>query len=195
MSFPWVILADARFLIKIHCLIISLIHFRKKALSFRACFEIKQSHLFIVHLKYFIQTAETFSLTLGSCRVKNAIYCTRLQLVTLIRHSCLWQSAFNKIVVESVSVSFVCVSHVLKQFLTCLSLEHQWSCCVCVCVCVFVSIRTVTSGPSIQSLAIWQSEMLLKWALDVNYLNQGAECKEQSSAEREKLLEFLWQHT
>lgn len=50
MSFPWVISADARFLIKIHCLIFRLIHFKKEAQSLRVCFEIKQTHFFITHL-------------------------------------------------------------------------------------------------------------------------------------------------
>lgn len=42
MSFPWVISADARYLIKIHCLIFSLIPFQNESKSLKAYFEMRQ---------------------------------------------------------------------------------------------------------------------------------------------------------
>lgn len=50
---------------------------------------------------------------------------------------------------------------------------------------VCVPIRPVISGPSIRSPAVWQQEMRLNWTLGANFVNQGAECKEQSSAQRQ----------
>lgn len=80
MSFPWVISADARFLIEIHCLIFSLIHFKKEAQSLRVCFEIKQTHFFLRICIVFIQTAETHTKLLAhsfqglvGLKIKNTI--------------------------------------------------------------------------------------------------------------------------
>lgn len=65
MSFPWVISADARFLIKIHCLIFRLIHFKKEAQSLRVCFEIKQTHFLLRIWIFFMQTAHTVHISLS----------------------------------------------------------------------------------------------------------------------------------
>jgi len=193
ISFLRVIAADARFLIKIHCFIFSLIHFKKEAQSFRACLKINQTH-FLFRRESCRTLSSQFPET---CRVKNTI-CMPNNTVSLMScNNCLAVLFWRNTKVQASRVEsalwkfgtcvFVYVRNVMKQlgvgrYLAGMGTSAEGLVCAPI------------SRPSIRSPAVWRSEMLPKWTLAANFANQGTECKEQSSARESvgKLFLFSW---
>lgn len=164
MSFPWVISADARFLIKIHCLIFSLIHFKREAQSLRGCFEIKQTLFLLRICIHCIQTTETLS-SQGLLGLKMHYIC--LKIFLLICHYCLLQ--YSTLLAKSTSKSnyaYVSTWKFVNLFSLCVmcqetacSLWHVWHLNICVGVGVFAHQdshqRSIHSEPS--SMAEWDA--------------------------------------
>lgn len=140
----------------------------------------------------------------GLVGLKIQYKCLTLRFFFLISHSCLLQCFLNEIwknkrlqLSQHMSCKFETSAfvswYVTKQLVVCDMFGWQGNICRGV-MWLCVPIRTVISGPSIRSPTVWRSEMLPKWTLAANFANQGAECKEQSSA-RESVGErmvFLW---